>query len=187
MAKVTMPLMSGSASGQIAKGIVFAGWKGIQYVRKYVIPANPMSTGQGDYRILMGGAGRVAGKVTVAGDINAQFGVLGVVPAGQSKQSYLVKYILNHLLNIKVTPTAYSAIQALYVAHTAKAGFDSEAAALGLTTFDVDYATETAMTGGCQLYILATALIAIGLTGEPYATALASWDLAKIQAMVADL
>src|SRR5665648_108836 len=187
MAKVTGPLHSDGASGQLGKAIVFAAWKGIAYVRKYVVPANPMSAGQGDFRLIMGGIGRVAGKVTVAGDVNAQFGVLGVVPAGQSKQSYLVRYILNHLLNIKVNATAYSDLQTLYAGHTAKAGFDSEAAALGLVTFDVDYATETAMTGGCQLYILATALIAIGLTGEPYATALASWDLAKIQAMVADL
>lgn len=187
MAKVTMPLMSGSASGQIAKAIVFAGWKGIQYVRKYVVPANPQSAEQGDYRLIMGGTGRVAGKVTVAGDINAQFGVLGVVPAGQSKQSYLVKYILNHLLNIKVTPTAFSAIQTAFDGHTAKAGFTSEALALGLTDFDVDYATEAVFLKGEQLYVLATALIAIGLTGAPYSTALASWTITEVQAMVADL
>lgn len=43
MAKVTGPLFSLSASGQIAKSLVYMTWKGIQDVRKYVIPANPKS------------------------------------------------------------------------------------------------------------------------------------------------
>lgn len=46
MAKVKSPLMSFSASGQIAKSLVFATWKGIADVRQYVIPANPRSTDQ---------------------------------------------------------------------------------------------------------------------------------------------
>jgi len=46
MAKVTGPLFSLSASGQIAKSLVFMKWKGIDDVRKYVIPANPKSTDQ---------------------------------------------------------------------------------------------------------------------------------------------
>lgn len=46
MAKVTGPLFSLSASGQIAKTLVFMKWKGIADVRKYVIPANPRTAGQ---------------------------------------------------------------------------------------------------------------------------------------------
>jgi len=46
MAKVKSPLMSFSASGQIAKSLVFASWKGIADVRQYVIPANPKSADQ---------------------------------------------------------------------------------------------------------------------------------------------
>jgi hypothetical protein len=41
MAKVTGPLFSITASGQIAKSLVYMKWKGIADVRKYVIPANP--------------------------------------------------------------------------------------------------------------------------------------------------
>jgi hypothetical protein len=41
MAKVKGPLFSLSASGQIAKTLVYGDWKGIDIVRKYVIPANP--------------------------------------------------------------------------------------------------------------------------------------------------
>jgi hypothetical protein len=46
MSKVTAPLLSFSAGGQIAKTQVYASWKGIPYVRRYVIPANPRSAEQ---------------------------------------------------------------------------------------------------------------------------------------------
>lgn len=46
MSKVTAPLLSFGASGQIAKSMVFGSWKGISYTRRYVVPANPQSTEQ---------------------------------------------------------------------------------------------------------------------------------------------
>lgn len=46
MAKVTGPLLSFSASGQIANAQVYGNWRGVQYVRQKVIPANPQTTGQ---------------------------------------------------------------------------------------------------------------------------------------------
>ena len=46
MAKVKGPLFSLSASGQIAKTLVYGDWKGIDVVRKYTIPANPNTAGQ---------------------------------------------------------------------------------------------------------------------------------------------
>lgn len=46
MAKVKAPLMSFDARGQIAKSLVYLGWKGLKTVRQYVIPANPKSAGQ---------------------------------------------------------------------------------------------------------------------------------------------
>jgi len=50
MAKVKGPLFSLSASGQIAKTLVYGDWKGIDVVRKYVIPANPNTAGQQQQR-----------------------------------------------------------------------------------------------------------------------------------------
>lgn len=44
MAKVTAPLLSFGAGGAIAKTQVYASWKGIPYVRRYVVPANTPST-----------------------------------------------------------------------------------------------------------------------------------------------
>jgi len=46
MAKVVAPLLSFEAGGAIAKTQVYASWKGIPYVRRYVTPANPSSTDQ---------------------------------------------------------------------------------------------------------------------------------------------
>lgn len=46
MSKVSGPLLSLDARGQIGNAMVFSGWKGIPYARKYVIPANPKSTKQ---------------------------------------------------------------------------------------------------------------------------------------------
>jgi succinate dehydrogenase hydrophobic anchor subunit len=43
MAKVTSPLFSMGASGQLGKSLVYMTWKGIDDVRQYVIPANPRS------------------------------------------------------------------------------------------------------------------------------------------------
>lgn len=46
MAKVTGPLMSLEASGSVYGALTFAKWKGRQYVRSLVIPANPKTYAQ---------------------------------------------------------------------------------------------------------------------------------------------
>jgi len=46
MAKTTAPLLSFSASGQIAKTQVYSKWKGRSYVRRHVVPSNPQSAEQ---------------------------------------------------------------------------------------------------------------------------------------------
>ncbi len=46
MGKVTAPLLSFGASGTIGKVMTFASWRGVPYVRKHVIPANPQSVDQ---------------------------------------------------------------------------------------------------------------------------------------------
>ncbi|GAH22832.1 unnamed protein product, partial [marine sediment metagenome] len=50
MAKVRAPLMSFDARGQIAKSLVYLGWKGLKTVRQYVIPANPKTDDQQQQR-----------------------------------------------------------------------------------------------------------------------------------------
>lgn len=46
MVKVTAPGMSLDASGTLAGALVFSKWKGRNYIREHVIPANPKSGGQ---------------------------------------------------------------------------------------------------------------------------------------------
>ena len=50
MAKTTGPLFSLTASGTVGKTITYSNWKGRPYVRRRVIPLNPMTDGQMDVR-----------------------------------------------------------------------------------------------------------------------------------------
>ncbi|MGQ9847534.1 MAG: hypothetical protein ACUVQP_08560 [Bacteroidales bacterium] len=43
MAKVNMPLLGISATGQLGKSLVYFNWKGLNVVRRYIIPTNPRS------------------------------------------------------------------------------------------------------------------------------------------------
>lgn len=54
MAKVTAPLLSFGGTGQVGKSIVFANWRGVDYARRYVIPANPRTTAQQANRTTFG-------------------------------------------------------------------------------------------------------------------------------------
>ncbi|MBA7618147.1 hypothetical protein ES703_25468 [subsurface metagenome] len=44
MAKLKGPLFSLGASQQLGKALVYFGWKGLDLVREYVVPANPRTT-----------------------------------------------------------------------------------------------------------------------------------------------
>ena len=46
MPKTTAPLLSFGAAGQIGQSMVFSKWKGVSYVRRYVVPANPRTVKQ---------------------------------------------------------------------------------------------------------------------------------------------
>lgn len=46
MARTTGPLLSFGASGAIAKTQVYSTWRGIQYARRYAVPANPQTVDQ---------------------------------------------------------------------------------------------------------------------------------------------
>lgn len=184
MCKVTGPMHSDGASGQFAKTMVFAGWKGVNYVRKYVVPANPQSSDQGDNRILLGGVGRAVGKVSVAGSFNTKLSALGVVPAGQSKQSYLVKYILDHYLS---SITAYETELAELTGATAYTAWQTGATALGIADFDLSYATIDAFDRGLGLRLLYKTQQALGFTGSAFTVTLSAMTGADVDAFVAAL
>jgi len=51
MARTTAPLLGFDASGQIAKTMVYASWRGVKYARRYVIPGNPKTAAQTTTRV----------------------------------------------------------------------------------------------------------------------------------------
>lgn len=53
MAGVKGPLFSLDASGSVGDAIVFAKWKGRNYVRRHAIPSNPKSVGQVSVRAML--------------------------------------------------------------------------------------------------------------------------------------
>jgi hypothetical protein len=184
MAKVTGPLMSMTASGKIADAIVFTGWKGIAVVRQFVIPANPQSAGQGDTRIMIGGTGRACGKVAVTSPYNVKLALAGVIPAGQSKQSYLVKYIMDHYLD---TLTKYTAELAAVTAYSGITSWNAGANTLGITAFDLAYATAGPYAKALGLTLLYKTQQALSFTGSTYTPTLATMTSAKVHAFITKL
>lgn len=183
MAKVTGPLFSVSASGKIANSMVYFGWKGINVVRQWVIPSNPQSAGQGDQRLMVGGTGRAVGKIQPEKAIAAQLIALNLIPSGQTKQSYLVKYIMDTYLT---SSFGYTTQLAALTGHTRYAEWGDAADDLTVVEFDLDYASVAAYNKALGLYLIAKAAIALGFTGTPYTLPLANWVTASIDAFSND-
>jgi len=53
MAKVTLPVLGVDASGTIGDSVTFGRWRGVNYARTRVVPANPRTTAQTSQRALM--------------------------------------------------------------------------------------------------------------------------------------
>lgn len=184
MAKVTGPLMSMSASGKLADAIVFFTWKGRNVVRQYLIPSNPKSTAQGDQRIFIGGTGRAVGKITPDSDFHDQLITLELIPGGQTKQSYMVKYILDNYLS---NATTYSTQLAAMKAHGGSSAMATVADSLNVLEFDLSYASVDPYDKRLGIYLLALTAIALSFTGSPYTQTFASWTGSAFNAMQSDL
>jgi len=178
-----MPLMSVGASGKIADAMVFFSWKGVNVVRQWLVPANPQSASQGDARIILGGTGKAVGTVQPSSAFHQQLIDLNLIPGGQTKQSYLVKYIIDHYLD---TTTNYTAQLAACTGHTAYSDFGSLADDLAITEFDLTYAAVGAYDKALGLFLIAKAAIALSFTGTPYDTAIADWTATEVAEMGAD-
>jgi hypothetical protein len=91
MAKVSGPLFSLDARGQVGKAIVFSFWKGVNYVRQHVVPNNPQSSLQTAIRDLVTDAS-VAWKLgsTIGGiDIDAAYKLdFNTAAAGQAYSGF---------------------------------------------------------------------------------------------------
>lgn len=188
MAKVQGPLLSLEASGKIADAIVFFPWKGRHVVREWLKPTNPQSADQGDQRLICGALGRSCSVVhtTSAFAVDVRL----YMAEGNTWVAEIVKYMIDNVVN---DGTAWDALVTEYEAHTAKTDFDDEAAGLNLHELDIAYKGCSDLAApGAILYLLAKCstnwelLGTKGFQRTPYTTALASWVLATIQAMVAE-
>ncbi len=183
MAKVTGPLMSMSASGKLADSIVFFGWKGINVVRQWLKPANPMKESQGDRRIMIGGTGRACGKIVAGKSFAQQLIDLELIPTGQTKQSYLVKYILDHYIT---GSTSYALEMSNCTNHTVYSAFGNAANTLAIVSFDLDYAAIAPYDKALGLYLIARFGTAIPLSGTPYTSNITAWVTADVNGMIND-
>ena len=189
MAIVTGPLHSDDARGKLASSLVFLGWKGIKTVRQWVKPTNPQSADQGNVRCIIGGLGKVIGKIVASSAFHDQLTDLDLIPDQQSKQSYLVQYVKdNYLTGSGATMTGnFVTENAAFTAHTAYTTFQAAGATLNITDFGMSYDSIIDFDKGFGLYLLAQAAIALGFTGAPYTKTLASWTATQIDLMIADM
>ena len=178
--------MSMSATGKLADAIVFFGWKGINVVRQWLVPQNPQSAAQGDIRLIIGGLGKCIGKNEAGSPFDLKLTALGVIPAQQTRQSYLVKYIKDNILTGQgATMTGnYNNELAALTGHTAYTAFATAANTLALADFDLSYASIAPFEKELGVYLIARAAIALGFTGEPYTSALTSWTGADLDKLV---
>ncbi len=187
MAKLIGPLQSFSASGKLADSIVYFGWKGIACVRQLVIPANPQSEGQGNIRTIIGGIGRGVGKVEVDSAYSDQLLTLEAIPAQQTRQSYLVKYIKdNYFASEGATlKSNYATTLKELTGHTSYTTFQGAGDTLGILAFGLSYDDIADFDKGLAIYLVAKTAIALGFTGSPYTKTLASWTATQIDKLVA--
>lgn len=143
MAIVKGPLFSLSASGKIADSLVFMTWKGINDVRKYVIPANPNSANQQTQR------GYLRSLVTLwhAIDWNAadQTAFNTWASIANSAMSGFNRWIKEGI-DAFVLGKEYRTVSALVVSAVLTTSFTVTAAAVVGLTFTLNYGTSpTAM------------------------------------------
>lgn len=143
MAKVTSPLMSLDASGSIAGALTFSKWKGRNYVRQLVTPANPQTSGQQEVRAALGSGGRMGSFVGLGSAAQVAFNALA--PSGQSGVGHYVKKMI-----ATFDQSQLDYVNATYA--TQKGFFDAQAAAAGILSITLGGDTPLVIPGGLILW-----------------------------------
>jgi hypothetical protein len=189
MAKVSGPLFSMDARNKLGNALVFIGWKGIKDVRMWLKPAQPRTGMQGNVRLILGGLGRACkpADTTKYYVYNAK----QVAPAQQSWISRFVQYIRTTYM---VDADAFEDEVTEFEGHTAKSAFNTAAANLGLTDFDINYKSTTSVfSAGLQLYELAKYAIDVHKANSdvfnksPYTKAIDLWTADDVTTLKNDL
>jgi hypothetical protein len=133
---------------------------------------------------MLGGTGRAVGEIVVSSAFHQQLIDLALIPGGQTKQSFMVDYIMSHYLT---DATAYATELAALTGHAEYDQWGVLADNLGVVEFSLPYDTIAAYDKALGLYLMAKSAIALSFVGTPYTTALASWVTADIAGFGADL
>lgn len=183
MVKVTGPMHSDGASGAFAKAMVHFPWKGLNVVRNYVIPANKKSATQGDQRTFLAGTGKAVGKIKVGKAFAQQLIDLKLVKGVNTKQSFMVQYILNNYLT---DATAFGVERVAFLAHTASLAIGTLATTLVIVDYTLPYDNVATYDKGLGLYLIAKAAIANDFSGAPYNANITTWTAGDFASMVND-
>ncbi|MDS4026119.1 MAG: hypothetical protein RKO25_03875 [Candidatus Contendobacter sp.] len=177
MAKVSGPLFSMEASGSYGGALVFAKWKGRQYVRELVTPANPHSANQEEVRNQLRVSGAIQKWVNTTTLMESgqtktdKERLIAATPGGFAWNGWLIENCIGK------GGMTYSAALAAYAALTApqKSAWDAAALALSPAIAAV-YQTQaggtagTPLTGGEVFFIYRYGLNQAGLAATPTGT-----------------
>lgn len=150
MAKVSAPFLSLDASGTVASTLTASKWKGRNYMRLRIIPANPQTSGQQTVRSILGTLAKAAHAVLTSFVDSMHVGspfftaARDGAPSGQSWISWLQKTMY----------PLFAAQVVIYLALTStiKGYYNSSAEGIGLASY-TDVAG-TVHTAGEQLFLL---------------------------------
>lgn len=170
MAKATGPLMSVSATGKFASSMTFDK-RG--YVRAYVIPANPQSTGQGDVRQKLAAVQAVL-KLLIAGAITA---IKAVAPTAYRWNSYAVQQAIG------TSGANWTTAAAVWTGLTSQEKGYWDTAFSDVSVPSISYKQMTTPTSGEAALHVAHALFSCGAItapGTPSASNYAAWATALV-------
>ena len=177
------------ARNKIGDALVFIGWKGIKDVRMWLKPAQPKTGMQGDVRLILGGLGRACKPADTT-----KYYVYNAKQAAPAQQSWISRFVQYIRTTYMADSDAFEDENTEFSGHTAKTAFESAAADLGLTDFDIDYKNTTSVfSAGLQLYELAKYAIDVHKTNPdlfnktPYTKDLASWAESDVTTLKTDL
>ena len=143
MAIVVNPLLSGEASGQVGKSLVFGKNKGRNVVRGYTIPSNPRTALQQPARAAIGAAGRMVKLMESASPAQLAFNT--IAPAGLSGANTFVREMCQRY---GASETAYNAGGNA----TVKGYFDAAALSAGIINVTIPGDTPVEVPAGLVLW-----------------------------------
>ena len=171
MAKVTGPLFSMSASGRLESLV----YDRRGFVRKFVPPANPETSAQGNARQRLLAAQRAVSKAgpTMREELRAKFAEMGL--PGYRWNAYLIQATIGY--NAEAWSDSVSAFDAMLQGD--RDNWDGRAATLGLYTVEVNYASDSPISAGLAMFAVRRALYGLGFgdtVGEPASGNYEEWS-----------